>query len=148
MITKIVVDGNDGAGKTVTINKLKELFPGIEFEDRGIFSKATLNDKIFEEWDTHSETGGYKWNKNGSPNHYSIEFALEVERNRDTLYVICVADPEECQKRIAERGDSLDEEFHRMEDLLKYDKRFRVLCEITSFFPNVMLIDTTNRKNP
>ena len=146
MIKKIVVDGNDGTGKTCTINRLKELFPGIEFEDRGIFSKATLNDDIFEEYANHSETAGCLQNKNGQPNHASFDFFREIERNHDTFYIICVADPKECQRRIAERGDSIEEEFHRIEDLEKYDKRFRILCDITSRLGNVMLVDTTNRK--
>lgn len=144
MIKKIVVDGNDGAGKTYTIDKMKELFPGIEFEDRGIFSEDTLNEKIFEEWKARL-TDGIK--DMGEERYHALyDFLHEVEKNKDTLYVICLADPKECQKRIVERGDSIEEEYHTMEDLVKYDKRFRILCDITAHLSNVMLVDTTNRK--
>jgi hypothetical protein len=48
MIRKIEVDGNDGTGKSYRIEKMKELFPGLVYYDRGIFSKATLNEKLFQ----------------------------------------------------------------------------------------------------
>lgn len=144
MIKKIVVDGNDGAGKTYTIDKMKALFPGIEFEDRGVFSKATLNDKLFKEWAALLASSEKQM---GEKEHHAVyDFVKEVEKH-DTLFIICLADPKECQRRIMERGDSIDEEYHTMEDLEKYDKRFRTLCEMTRHLGNVMLIDTTTRKN-
>ena len=47
MIEKIVIDGNDGTGKTTRLVQLKKMFPNIKYEDRGIFSKMTLIDELF-----------------------------------------------------------------------------------------------------
>ena len=45
----------------------------------------------------------------------------------DTLYIILDDFPEHCQQRIQKRGDSLDEEFHTLEDLEYYRKSFMLL---------------------
>ena len=111
MIKKIVIDGNDGTGKSVRVSVLKKHFPGIEIEDRGVFSEATLRDELFEE---HPET----------------------------LFIICDASIETCQKRILERGDSLDEEFHNEDDLRKYRARFLMLFEAAKKYPNIMFVNT------
>ena len=94
MIRKVEIDGNDGTGKSYRIEKMKELFPGLVYYDRGIF------------------------------------FILD-------------ASPATCQRRIKERGDSLEEEYHTKEDLLKYSERFYELCEICDDLPNVMWVCTT-----
>lgn len=133
MINKVVVDGNDGTGKTATINKLKALMPNIEFEDRGIFSEATLDDDLF---DNRKNTEKVK------------EFYNKVANSYNTLFVIVDAEPEVCQKRILERGDSIEEEYHNMDDLKKYRDRFWRLLEIVDRLRNVMVIDTTNRETP
>lgn len=159
MIRKIVVDGNDGTGKTATINKLKSLFPGIEIQDRGLFSEATLNDELFKEYEEESKR------RENNPNLF-LNFGMNIDNQQvnknimnfllslseipecDTLFIICVADPEVCQQRIAARGDSIEEEYHTMEDLKKFDYRFRILCRLTDYKQNIMLVDTTNRTNP
>ena len=133
MIRKVVVDGNDGTGKTATINKLKALMPNIEFEDRGIFSEATLDDDLFD---------------NRKNNEKVKEFYNKVANSYNTLFVIVDAEPEVCQKRILERGDSIEEEYHNMDDLKKYRDRFWRLLEIVDRLRNVMVIDTTNRETP
>lgn len=133
MITKVVVDGNDGTGKTATINKLKALMPNIEFEDRGIFSEATLDDDLFD---------------NRKNNEKVKEFYNKVANSYNTLFVIVDAEPEVCQKRILERGDSIEEEYHNMDDLKKYRDRFLRLVGMVDRLQNVMVIDTTNRETP
>ena len=47
--------------------------------------------------------------------------------DNDTLYIILDDFPEHCQQRIQKRGDSLDEEFHTLEDLEYYRKSFMLL---------------------
>ena len=133
MITKVVVDGNDGTGKTATINKLKALMPNIEFEDRGIFSEATLDDELFD---------------NRKNIEKEKEFYRKVANSYGTLFVIVDADPKVCQKRILERGDSIEEEYHNMDDLKKYRDRFWRLVDMVDRLQNVMVIDTTNREPP
>ena len=76
------------------------------FKDRGIFSKATLLNK-------DSEEKMYDYIDNNIDN--------------DTLYIILDDFPEHCQQRIQKRGDSLDEEFHTLEDLEYYRKSFMLL---------------------
>ena len=129
MIKKIIFDGNDGTGKTTRLVQLKKLFPNIEYKDRGIFSKMTLVDELFSENEERDEL-----RKN---------FYDEIKKNSTTLYIICKATSEVCQKRILERGDSIDEEFHTLADLNKYNSRFDVLVDIVKDLPNVMVVDTS-----
>lgn len=132
MIQKIVIDGNDGTGKTYRLNELKKIFPNIEYQDRGIFSEYTLIDELF--------------NAN-SKNYIDIfylfkDFYDTIKNNSTILYVICDCSIETSQKRILERGDSLEEEYHTKEDLQKYKNRFLKLVRICKNLPNVMLINT------
>ena len=129
MIKKIVIDGNDGTGKSIRVSLLKKYFPGIEIEDRGVFSEATLKDELFGDDEISKQK--------------RLEFALaEVDNQPETLFVICDASIEMCQKRILERGDSLDEEFHRESDLKKYRERFLKLVDAAKNFQNIMLLNT------
>ena len=129
MIKKIIFDGNDGTGKTTRLVQLKKLFPNIEYKDRGIFSKMTLVDELFSENEEREEL--------------SQKFYDDIQQDTTTLYVICKASSEVCQKRILERGDSIDEEFHTLADLDKYNSRFDSLVDIVKDLPNVMVVDTS-----
>ena len=132
MIKKIVVDGNDGTGKSTRVAELRKLFPGIRIEDRGIFSKATLDENLFDEQknDTFFCT---------TPRE---RFYNSIRLDKTTLYIILDAYIETCQERIKARGDSLDCEFHNKEDLAKYKERFEYLVNMCSNLPNVMLVYT------
>lgn len=99
-------DGNDGTGKTYVINLIKRYFTHCTFKDRGIFSKATLLNKT-------SEGKMYEY--------------IDNNIDRDTLYIILDDFPEHCQQKIQKRGDSLEEEFHTLEDLEYYRKLFMLL---------------------
>ena len=103
----IEVDGNDGVGKTTYINRLKELFPNDLFLDRGLLSEATLSD----EWDKEK------------PNYHKI-----IKLNENVCYILLDTYVEQCQERILKRGDSLDAPYHNMEDLIKFQKRFKILA--------------------
>ena len=129
MIEKIIIDGNDGTGKTTRLVQLKRMFPNIKYEDRGIFSKMTLVDELF--------------NRTGNYDEIQKKFYEDVQKNSSTLYIICRASSEVCQKRILERGDSIEEEFHTLDDLNKYNNRFDILVDIVKDLPNVMIVDTT-----
>ena len=132
MINKIVIDGNDGTGKSTRVTELRKLFPGIRIEDRGIFSKATLNDDLFN--DSKKNTFF-----TASPRE---KFYNSIKSDNETLYVILDAYIETCQDRIKARGDRLDCEFHNKEDLAKYKERFESLVNLCSNLPNVMLVYT------
>ena len=129
MIEKIIIDGNDGTGKTTRLVQLKRMFPNIKYEDRGIFSKMTLVDELF--------------NRTGNYDEIQKKFHEDVQKDSSTLYIICRASSEVCQKRILERGDSIEEEFHTLDDLNKYNSRFDILVDIVKDLPNVMVVDTT-----
>jgi len=129
MIEKIIIDGNDGTGKTTRLVQLKKMFPNIKYEDRGIFSKMTLVDELF--------------NRTGNYDEIQKKFYEDVQKDSSTLYIICRASSEVCQKRILERGDSIEEEFHTLDDLNKYNNRFDILVDIVKDLPNVMVVDTT-----
>lgn len=135
MIKKIVVDGNDGTGKSYRIEQLKKLFPNITFEDRGIFSKATLDDDLFDDKKNES----FKFCFVATPRE---KFYNSIKMHSDTLYIVLDASIETCQKRILERGDSLDCEFHNEKDLRKYKERFNLLVDLCRGLPNVMLVNT------
>lgn len=130
MIEKIVIDGNDGTGKTTRLVQLKKMFPNIKYEDRGIFSKMTLIDELF--------------NRNKNYVTLSRKFYESIKQDSSTLYIICRASSEICQKRILERGDSIEEEFHTLDDLNKYNQRFDDLIDIVKDLPNIMVVDTSN----
>ena len=130
MIKKIVFDGNDGTGKTTRLEQLRKIFPEVEYADRDIFSKMTLVDDLFSEKRTYERD---------SLRH---DFYDTIKDNSSTLYVICRAEPEICQERIKLRGDSIEEEFHTMDDLVKYNERFDVLIDIVKDLPNVLIINT------
>ena len=130
MIRKIIFDGNDGTGKTTRLNYLKQMFPNIEYADRGIFSKMTLVDELFYQ--------------NENTEKLREDFYNNIKNNSDVLYIICKASPEVCQRRIIERGDSIEEEFHTMKDLIKYNERFDVLVNIVKELSNVMLVDSSS----
>ena len=129
MIEKIIIDGNDGTGKTTRLVQLKRMFPNIKYEDRGIFSKMTLVDELF--------------NRTGNYDEIQKKFHEDVQKDSSTLYIICRASSEVCQKRILERGDSIEEEFHTLDDLNKYNNRFDILVDIVKDLLNVMVVDTT-----
>lgn len=142
MIKKIVFDGHDGVGKSTRIEEMKKLFPGLEYSDRGIFSEATMNKKLFGPSDSCNfsmEVESYAERNN---------FYNTVRDNSDTLYIILDATPEECQRRILDRGGHIDCEFHNMHDLVMYRGRFKTLLDLVRHLPNVMAIDTTEIKNP
>lgn len=124
MIEKIIIDGNDGTGKTTRLVQLKRMFPNIKYEDRGIFSKMTLVDELF--------------NRTGNYDEIQKKFHEDVQKDSSTLYIICRASSEVCQKRILERGDSIEEEFHTLDDLNKYNSRFDILVDIVKDLPNVI----------
>jgi thymidylate kinase len=129
MIKKIVFDGHDGVGKTTRIEEMKKLFPGVEFSDRGIFSDTTMNKDIFDE-------------KLPDRLKHIEKFYNTIKENKETLYIILDAKPEECQKRILARGGHIDCEFHNMHDLVMYRERFKILVDLVSDLPNVMYVKT------
>ena len=131
MIEKIVIDGNDGTGKTTRLVQLKKMFPNLKYEDRGIFSKMTLVEGLFVEDDENYSSLRQKFHE-------------DIQNDSSTLYIICHASSEVCQKRILERGDSIEEEYHTLEDLNKYNARFDALVNIVKDLPNVMVVDTSN----
>lgn len=133
MINYIEVDGNDGTGKTTRIEYLKKIFPDIPILDRGEFSKATLNEDIFADsknWKCIIESRNF---------YNTIKYS-------DRLYIIMDADPEVCQQRIIARGDRIDVPYHNMDDLIKYHDRFLHLVDLCKDLPNVIVINTNDKK--
>ena len=119
------IDGNDGTGKTFRAAMLQRIFPDIPIQDRGLFSEATLNEKIFEH-----DAEAMK------------QFRDIVLGNNDVVYIICVCSIHKSQERILSRGGSLDEEFHTEADLKKYNERFDFLLDLVKDLPNVIRLDT------
>jgi deoxyadenosine/deoxycytidine kinase len=140
MIKRIVIDGNDGTGKTTRLEKMKEIFPNIEFRDRGVFSEMTLVDMLFTQFEKYDYASYEAYKK-------KEEFCKTIREDKDTLYIICRASAEVCQERIKMRGDSIEDEYHTMEDLVKYGKRFDVLIGMVDDLPNVMVVDTDKISN-
>ena len=102
----IEIDGNDGVGKTTYIKRLQEIFPNDIFLDRGLLSKATLH----ADW----ETNGLDYDK------------ILDGFNDNICYILLDTYPEQSQERILKRGDRIDVPYHNMEDLLKFQKRFKI----------------------
>lgn len=131
MIRKIVIDGNDGSGKTYRCTVLRNLFPDIEIADRGLFSDVTLDDELFCEYSSK-----------GIASERCKKFVDKVDAETETLFIILMTEPEIAQRRIISRGDSIDEKFHTIDDLKKYNRRFEILCGLVKDKPNVMVVKT------
>lgn len=99
-------------GKTTFIKQLRLIYPNDKILDRGLLSEATLD----SEWDRPLK-------KNETHNIESI-----VKLDKKTCYILLDTYPEQCQERILKRGDSIDEPYHNMEDLIKFQKRFQMLA--------------------
>ena len=93
------IDGNDGVGKTSVIKTLKDSFPNLQFNDRGILSRFT---DIYEDDLTN--------------------FLPE-----DRKYIILDAEPKVCMERILARGPPFDK-YDNFPTLFKYRNRFRRLA--------------------
>lgn len=123
----VEIDGNDGTGKTFLINEIKKQLSSIldknnidiKFNDRGLLSKATLSNV----WELNIE----------NPNLNNL-----CKFDKDTIYYLIDDIPEKCQERILSRGDSIEEEYHTLDDLIKYRKRFLKLKEFYKYDINLI----------
>lgn len=122
---KFEIDGNDGTGKSFRAAMLKRIFPNIPIQDRGLFSEATLDERIFE----HDADA-------------IAQFRNSILKNNDVVYIICVCSIRKSQERILSRGGSLEEEFHTEADLKKYNERFDFLLDLVKDLPNVIRLNT------
>jgi thymidylate kinase len=122
---KFEIDGNDGTGKSFRAAMLKRIFPNIPIQDRGLFSEATLDERIFE----HDADA-------------IAQFRNSILKNNDVIYIVCVCSIRKSQERILARGGSLEEEFHTEADLKKYNERFDILLELVKDLPNVIRLNT------
>ena len=105
---RIEIDGNDGTGKTTRVKFLRKMYPGYEILDRGLLSQWVMEDFRFKDWYQIDQLKGFR---------------------EDTLYITLYTTVEKSQERIVKRGDSLEEEYHNKEDLLKYNARFAFLAQ-------------------
>ena len=105
---RIEIDGNDGTGKTTRVKFLRKIYPGYEILDRGLLSQWVMEDFRFKDWYQIDQLKGFR---------------------EDTLYITLYTTVEKSQERIVKRGDSLEEEYHNKEDLLKYNARFAFLAQ-------------------
>ena len=105
---RIEIDGNDGTGKTTRVKFLRKMYPGYEILDRGLLSQWVIEDFRFKDWYQIDQLKGFR---------------------EDTLYITLYTTVEKSQERIVKRGDSLEEEYHNKEDLLKYNARFAFLAQ-------------------
>ncbi len=126
----VVLDGNDGTGKTLRANMLRKVLgKDLNVSERGILSEATLNDDIFT-----------VENIAGKPNAALQSLIDTVKKKKDTLFVIIDKDVLKCQQNILERGDSIDVQFHNFTDLCVYREKFIQLTRFLSDCKNVMLL--------
>ena len=105
---KLVIDGNDGTGKTTLVKSLRDI--GYVVSDRGIPSLMT---------DGHS-----------------------ICIKEDELYIILDTSVEVSQERLSVAGKNLTEQYHTVEDLTFYRKRFKDVAE--QLGSNCIVVDATN----
>lgn len=133
---KLVLDGNDGTGKTTRANAIREIM-GIEVNERGPLSRLTDCDELFGLFSYKKEPIGYS--------ETAIDAMDEMKRNTDTLYVILDSPVKTCQQNIISRGGSIEEKYHTFEDLCYYRERFRMLYDFLKKelkMPNVFFLET------
>ena len=86
---KFEIDGNDGTGKSFRAAMLKRILPNIPIQDRGLFSEATLDERIFE-LDADA----------------IAQFRNSILKNNNVIYIVCVCSIRKSQERILARGGS------------------------------------------
>lgn len=108
----VEIDGNDGTGKSTIIKHLKSKYPEIHFKDRGVLSALTLDENYSH---VNSRT--------------KVMRTLFNDPSAQTKHIILDCSERLSQARIQSRGDSIDQEFHNLSDLLKYRSRFGKLSD-------------------
>ena len=93
-LVTVVVDGNDGTGKSTVVAQLHSR--GYRVQDRGLPTKLTDNPQIEEK----TETGSSE------------------------IYLILDLPVEQCQQRLLAAGKDLSEQYHTEADLKYYRQRF------------------------
>lgn len=93
---RIIIDGNDGTGKTTLIKELQKI-TNDEILDRGLPSELTEKD--------------------------NIEDSLP-ENKDENLYFILTCPEKVCQNRLKERGADLTVQYHTLNDLIHYRSKF------------------------
>lgn len=128
---KLVLDGNDGTGKSIRAKAIKDVL-GLEVSERGLLSKLTDCDEIFSPIE------------NAPLSQKAINYINEIKENQDTLYVILDAPVIKCQQHIIARGDSINIPYHNFKDLCYYRERFKLLYEFLKKqgITNITFIET------
>lgn len=132
---KLVLDGNDGTGKSSRAKAIQKVL-GIEVFERGPLSKLTDCDEIFSPYVKEGESIELSTE--------ALEAINEIKNNTDTLYVILDAPVIKCQQHIVARGDSLDAPYHNFRDLYYYRERFKLLYDFLKkqHISNIFLVET------
>lgn len=133
---KLVIDGNDGTGKTTRANAIREIM-GIAVNERGPLSRLTDCDELFEPFSYKKEPIKYS--------ETAVDAIAEIKRNTDTLYVILDSPVKTCQQNIISRGGSIEEKYHTFEDLCYYRERFRILYDFLKKelkITNILFLET------
>lgn len=132
---KLVLDGNDGTGKSSRAKAIQEVL-GIEVSERGPLSKLTDCDEIFSPYVKEGESIELSTE--------ALEAINEIKNNTDTLYVILDAPVIKCQQHIVARGDLLDAPYHNFRDLCYYRERFKLLYDFLKkqHISNIFLVET------
>lgn len=132
---KLVLDGNDGTGKSSRAKAIQEVL-GIEVSERGPLSKLTDCDEIFSPYVKEGESIELSTE--------ALEAINEIKNNTDTLYAILDAPVIKCQQHIVARGDSLDAPYHNFRDLCYYRERFKLLYDFLKkqHISNIFLVET------
>ena len=128
---KLVLDGNDGTGKSIRAKAIKDVL-GLEVSERGPLSKLTDCDEIFSPIE------------NTPLSQEAINCINEIKENPDIFYVILDAPVIKCQQHIIARGDSIDAPYHNFKDLCYYRERFKLLYEFLKKqgITNITFIET------
>lgn len=121
---KILLDGNDGTGKSTTMQILQKMFPNLEFKDRCFLTQMT---------DISKDNWGLFYEQN--------------HNQENLLYIIFYNSVEQSRTNLLKAGKDLNEQYHTIADLTHYNSIYEQIYETFKYKNNFLYINIFSNPN-